>query len=674
MTDVLLQNEWAMLTKDLSVAFAGNDLLAHLESISVDYVDGTEAAAVRITPEKIETSQSPSRVSGRAKMGPIALIAGWHLPERRSHVDVSLKLASLAPGPVRLTRLAWELRVEVTSGETFAPSEVTWFRNGWQSWSYAGLVSAADISFPAPRLPFAYRIKEDPAIPRSRAAQTSDMVTAVRLGENAIAAGATQQRFFQRITIEPISSTVRLTLEIDLDDQPLQVGGELAVGGWQFEGARTATPLVRNWGERHACRTGHPSLVGWCSWYDRFRKITSDYIISTARRLASSPHFAGIDTVVVDDGYQDYVGDWLRPSARFGMPITRLGKAISSLGKRPGVWVAPFIAQARSQLIAEHPDWLLRCKGRPLRIGWNPHWRGAFYALDIANPQVIAHLQDIFAQLYAAGFRIFKLDYLFAGALRGDRAYHGAGRFETFARAVEAIREATGSDAFLIGCGSPLAPAIGRVDAMRLSTHTSYSWLAPRLLRWVTGDSELTGLYPSLRNTMARASFAGSFWQVDPDCLLLRQRRGADAAAEEEALMAAALIAHLGETIMLGDNLERWTDREARLIVELLQATGSNFWPLDSIDANPPEWGIFDHGGSTFAAVYNMGEARNMFSLSLPRLSDRMPIRSASPVTGQPVEVNDERVSIRDIDRHTHAVVQVSSHPAGPKQQSPPAE
>ena len=671
--DVVLQNERALITRDLCVGFPGNDLLACLEAVTVEYLDGTSPVVARIVPGQFSVTPEPARIIGRASAGAVALTTDWYLPERRAHVDLGLTLQSLSPGPVQLNRLTLEVRIDVTTGETFAPAEISWFRNGWQSWSFAGMISAADISFPAPRLPFAYRIKEDPAIPKSDAAQVSDMMTAVKLGENAMLAGATQQRYFQRIHVAPAPPNVRLTLDIDLDGTPLQVGGELAVGGWQFEGARTATPLVRHWGERHACRTDHPPLTGWCSWYDRFRKINSDYILSTTRRLSTEPRFKGIEAVIVDDGYQDYVGDWLTPSARFGLSITDLGRTIASLGKRPGVWTAPFIVQARSRIYAEHPDWLLRHRGRPIRIGFNPHWRDTFYALDVTNPDVIEHLTEVFARLYAAGFRVFKLDYLFAGALRGDRNYQATGRFEAFAKALETIRAAVGPDSFLVGCGSPLAPAVGRVDAMRVSTDTSYSWLTPKLLRWVTGDHELTGLYPALRNTMARAAFAGHFWQVDPDCLLLRRRRGADAATDTEALLAAAFISHLGETLLLGDDLGKWTEREERFIEELMLARGTNFWPLDSIDVDPPEWGIFDHGRETFAAVYNMGEARQMFSLSLPRLSDRMAIKSASPVTGQNVDVNEERVSIKEIDRHTHAVVHVSpqaAEPAEPNQRT----
>ena len=659
--EVLLQNERAMLSRDLCLAFPGNDLLLCLEALTVEYTEGGKQSATRIELPQLEIVRRPLDAVMRASSGPLELVAVWHLPERRSHVNFGLSLQSRSAGPLQLASLTAELRIDVATGQTFSPAQISWFRNGWQSWSFSGLVFADHINIPAPRLPFAYGIKEDPGVPMNLAARTSDLVTAVKLGDNAVLAGATEQRFFQRIHIDPGPPQVRLSLEIDLDGQALAPGAALPAGGWQFEGARTATQLVHHWGQRHACRSHRPALTGWCSWYDRYRQIDSDYILSTTRTLASKPHFQELAAVIVDDGYQEHVGDWLKPSPRFGMPISDLGKAIAALGKVPGIWTAPFIVQGRSRVMAEHPHWLLHRGGRPLRIGWNPHWRDAFYALNVGHPEVLAHLADTFSKLYADGFRIFKLDYLFAGALQGDTRYLSIGRFEAFADALDAIRTATGPDAFLMGCGCPLAPAMGRLDAMRVSTDTSYSWLAPRLLRWVTGDSELTGIYPALRNSLVRASFAGHFWQIDPDCVLLRKRRGVDAASGNEARMAAAFAGHLGETLLLGDDLGKWTSREELLLAQLLQFRGTRFWPLDSLDADPPAWGIFEHRGDTFAAVYNGGEARQMFSLALPRFVDRMDVGAATPVTGQQVEVNADRVSIRDVARHTHAVIQVSS-------------
>ena len=660
--DVLLQNERTALSRELCISFQGNDLLLCLEAVTVEFAEGGKRYATRLTGSQLEIARRPLDAVMCADVGPLQLAVVWHLPERSSFVNLGLNLRSHSAGPLQLARITLDMRIDVPSGETFAPSRISWFRNGWQSWSYAGLVFADKLSFPAPRLPFAYRIKEDPTIPRDRAAQTSDLVTAVKLGDNAILAGATGQRFFQRIHIDPGPPQVRIALEIDLDGQALPPMGELAAGGWQFEGARTATQLVHLWGQRHACRSDHPPLTGWCSWYDRFRRIDSDYILSTTRTLASQPHLKELAAVIVDDGYQDHVGDWLRPSARFGMPVSELGRAITTLGKQPGIWTAPFIVQGRSRLKSKHPHWLLRKAGRPLHLGWNPHWRDAFFALDVRHPEVLRHLADTFGQLYAAGFRIFKLDYLFAGALQGEVGYHRIGRFEAFAKALDTIRAATGPDAFLLGCGCPLAPAIGRLDGMRVSTDTGYSWLAPRLLQWATGDSELTGIFPALRNTLARATFAGHFWQVDPDCLLLRHRRGANAATGAEARMAATFISHLGQTLLLGDDLSKWTPREELMLAELLESRGRAFQPLDSLDADPPAWGVFEDGGDTFAAVYNGGEARQMFSLALPRLAERMDVRGATPVTGHPVEVNDVRVSISDVARHTHAVVQIVPH------------
>jgi alpha-galactosidase len=668
--DPIRQNEKSCLLPDLSLRFFTNDLVAVFERFSLCYMAGTRETTQDLTPDDLSHELSPARMVSSGRVGPLELLVRWSLPERRAHVGMGCDLRSHSPGPVFLKALDICMTLSLATQEAVSPSDISWLRNGWQSWSFAGMVNAADPVIPIPRIAFAYAIKEDSTTPRTQAPFVSDTLTAVKLGDNAMLAAACEQQAFQSARIDVQDGKVLLHLHMDLVGHSLAPDQTLTVGGWEFEGARTATPVVRNWSLRHAVSTRAAPLSGWCSWYDRFRNITARYILDTARSMAHNPRLQSLRDLIIDDGYQDHVGDWLTPSRRFGLPITDMAGPIAALGLRPGVWVAPFIVQSRSQVLAQHPDWLLRRQGRPLRVGWNPHWRGAFYALDVTNPAVLAHLHNIFDRLRRAGFVTYKLDYLFAGALAADG--FRMPRYEAFAQALEVLRDAVGPEATLMGCGCPLAPARGRVDVMRVSTDIGYSWLAPGPLTWVTGDPELLGLYPAMRNTLTRAAFAGAFWHIDPDCLLLRQRKGVTPATPGEAALAASLAAHLGNVMLVGDDIGRWTDREFSLLEQLILDRGTQFLALDSIDGNPPVWGIHSHRGQTRLATYNLADDVEMFSLSLPRLADHMAIASATPVTGHRVDVNDERVSIWKIDRHSHAVVEVSPRaPEGTTDQPP---
>ena len=65
------------------------------------------------------------------------------------------------------------------------------------------------------------------------------------------------------------------------------------------------------------------------------------------------------------------------------------------------------------------------------------------------------------------GYRVLKLDFLYAAALPGVRHDAGATRAQALRRGLQAIRDGAG-DAFLLGCGCPFGPAVGLVDGMRI--------------------------------------------------------------------------------------------------------------------------------------------------------------------------------------------------------------
>jgi alpha-galactosidase len=73
------------------------------------------------------------------------------------------------------------------------------------------------------------------------------------------------------------------------------------------------------------------------------------------------------------------------------------------------------------------------------------------------------------------------------------------------------LREAAGPDAFLVGCGAPLLPSVGLVDAMRVASDTFHEG----------GEDGSTGLRGQ-RSVVARAWQQGRLWVNDPDCLVAR--------------------------------------------------------------------------------------------------------------------------------------------------------
>ena len=73
------------------------------------------------------------------------------------------------------------------------------------------------------------------------------------------------------------------------------------------------------------------------------------------------------------------------------------------------------------------------------------------------------------------------------------------------------MREVVGPDVYLVGCGAPILPSVGLVDAMRVSPDTFHEG-------GEDGSTGLRGLMP----LAARAWQQGRLWVNDPDCVVAR--------------------------------------------------------------------------------------------------------------------------------------------------------
>ena len=201
----------------------------------------------------------------------------------------------------------------------------------------------------------------------------------------------------------------------------------------------------------------------WCSWYQYYTQVTESDIAENLDAMAA--HKLPIDVVQIDDGYQRNLGDWLDPSDRFD-DLAALIARIRDAGRRAGIWVAPFLVGECSKLASEHPEWLLP--------GADPgrNWDQQLHALDAGQPAVQQHLHHVFTTLAALGIDYFKLDFCYAGALKGSTrtATESIGAYRS---GLELIREAVGPEAYLVGCGAPTLASVGLVDAMRVSPDTA---------------------------------------------------------------------------------------------------------------------------------------------------------------------------------------------------------
>ena len=135
--------------------------------------------------------------------------------------------------------------------------------------------------------------------------------------------------------------------------------------------------------------------------------------------------------------------------------------------------------------------------------------------LDVTHPDAAEHLVGVFATLRERGFRFHKIDFIYGGAMVGRR-HEDVTPIEAYRRGLELVRAGAGDDAVILGCGAPLLPSIGLVDAMRISPDVMPAW-APDL-----DDISQPGMRSALAAGRARAWMHGRLWVNDPDCVLVR--------------------------------------------------------------------------------------------------------------------------------------------------------
>ncbi|MEV0407322.1 glycoside hydrolase family 36 protein [Actinoallomurus sp. NPDC050550] len=381
-------------------------------------------------------------------------------------------------------------------GEITVTSRTRVFEFGWQSWSPTGV----------------YRLEETPP----RAADDNVQVICYR-SETPVPAGAFQGEGLLAVDPGdggPVSvfsapgPTVVPSIRARRHGDRLRVSADGPVRHTASDGDLGAA--LRHWAatvaEGHAPADFPAVPPMWCSWYGYWDKVTDTDILDNL--ALAERHRIGADMFLIDDGYEAEIGDWLELRPGFGS-LERAVGAVREAGRRAGIWVAPFLVGRRSRIHREHPDWLVR----DTHAG--TMWDQDLAVLDVTHPQAATHLVEVFRNLAALGIDHFKLDYLYAGALRGRR-HEDIDPIAAYRRGLELIRTGVGPDATLHGCGAPMLPSIGLVDIMRVSPDT-----APRVLPKAGDISQPSQMGARLAGA-AREFLHARWWVNDPDCIMAR--------------------------------------------------------------------------------------------------------------------------------------------------------
>lgn len=523
-----------------------------------------------------------ARVEVRAA-APDAVEVEWAL----SADGLTWAVANRSDAPVAVDAVAVVARLE----PVLEPLRV--LRHGYQSWSPTAVAT--------------FRVDEDPTrhdgvrslpigmhhadwAPAEDGELRSELVTALRDDTGAVLVagflgGWEHDGTFRVRDAREGAAAIELWIEAFLGGAVLQPGERRELHGVSIgEGEGDPSPLLEDWatalGRAGAARTAAPYQVGWCSWYQYFHAVTEAHLRANLALSGSWP----FDVFQLDDGFQRAIGDWRATNDKFPTSLDALATVIRSEGRTPGLWIAPFLAGADSEVSRQHPGWVPThlATGNPLIGMVSSEWGGAVHTLDTSNPEVIAHLEAVARDLVDAGYPYLKLDFTYAPSLLGGYADPGQTPAQRVRAGFEAIRRGAGEEAFLLGCGAPLGAAVGVVDGMRIGADVA-PWWHPQADQYRppghTGGEPAT--VNAWRNTLSRSFLHRRLWLNDPDCVMLRTDQ---TKLDREQMRAWALAVGVsGGMALVSDDLAV-LGPEARVLLDEVIALGRE----SDAGAHPP--------------------------------------------------------------------------------------
>jgi len=464
--------------------------------------------------------------------------------------------------PITLDALLFEV-------ETGLPADrpARFFKHGYQSWSASGAVDVGmrehhrDHASSITRLAHQSEATRPAVAPEAATSELFTIITSVAADDSVLVGFIEGASELTTVTVTRPDLAIARAL---LDGITLAPGDEREIAPLTIESYRSQGDLAANWAELFGdfmkARTSASYQRGWCSWYHYFHDISEEAMLANIRTLAAMRDRIPIEVIQLDDGFQSALGDWDTTNAKFPSGLKRIADEIRGAGFAAGVWTAPFLCARDSRIMQEHPEWLLMHANRePLRAGYNKKWttdpEGFAYALDPSNPEFREHLTRLFTRLSRAfGFTYLKLDFLFAGAAEGKRLDTNMTRATMLRLGLDAIRAGAGEEAFILGCGCPLGPAVGVVDGMRIGPDVAPYW---------GSSAEDPSTVHALDAIIARSFMHRRLWLNDPDCLMLRTRDTQLNAEERGAL--AATIASSGGMLLISDDMALIDDEAAAL-------------------------------------------------------------------------------------------------------------
>ena len=295
-------------------------------------------------------------------------------------------------------------------------------------------------------------------------------------------------------------------------------------------------------------------ILGYTSWYNYYQNINEEIILRDLEGLDER-----FDLFQIDDGYENFVGDWMEIDVgKFPRGLRSVVEKIHAKGFKAGIWLAPFVAESKSRVFKEHPDWF-DFDGQKCICGAN--WSG-FYSLNLEKKGVKEHIATFLKFYVDMGFDFFKLDFLYGANLP---LYKGKTRCQVAEEAYDFIREIL-KGKLILGCGATIFNAANKFEYMRIGPDVSLKFDDVWYMKFMHNERISTKV--TLQNTIYRSLLNGRIFGNDPDVFLLRDDNISLSAEQKRALIT--LNALFGSVLMTSDDIGKYDDEKKNTLAAAL--------------------------------------------------------------------------------------------------------
>ena len=293
-------------------------------------------------------------------------------------------------------------------------------------------------------------------------------------------------------------------------------------------------------------------IIGYTSWYNYYQNINEEIILRDLEGLDNR-----FNLFQIDDGYEAFVGDWLNiDKNKFYNGFNDIVNKIHNKGFKAGIWLAPFVAEEKSDLYQNHKNLFKKdSHGNFIKCGGN--WSG-FYLLDIDNKDTLDYIRKCLEYYMDMGFDFFKLDFLYAVSLP---RYYDKTKAMATDNAYKFLREVL-KDKLILGCGAIPFSSYTYFDYLRVGPDVSLQFDDVWFMRLAHRERISTKV--TLQNTIYRSIFNNHLFLNDPDVFLLRSDNIKLSYKQKESLLI--INALFGSVLMTSDNLSSYDEKTKELL------------------------------------------------------------------------------------------------------------